>query len=583
MDEEVPPSTQATRGADELEAISTISRVPGNANYYEKGGLRTEGDGYDHTQQNEVNLSFVLVLIGCAIGLSSSQVYALLYLTIGTVIAVDLGRPDLFVWMLSGGILAMGSLAPFIGPLADLLGRRFIFLAGYLVSIIGCVVCSATPTAEGFVAGQVLLGLGAVTLEMLAIAVTSEIVPTSKRPSFLALILLLIIPWSPGTYYAGLLIKHSWRWIGLVLAIWNLIGLMVIFFGYHPGPRVNALGRSRKHIVQRIDFVGGFGVFAGILIFLYGLNSGGITSPWKSARVLAPLVLGIVVLIMIAIYEHRWAPYPLFPRRMIHSARPFWAIILVIFSAGVNYVPLVVFWPVEAIAVFQGDRETVSVWTIPIGACILGGAIFSALLLATFRKGAQWTILLFCCVQTVATGCLAIVNKDNVSSAWAPLVLALFATGGALVPSQLIITTITPDDLIASVAAFTLAVRAQAQVIGIGIFYNEFEKVVTKRTYEYVVPAFIKIGFLDAETRQTITSMMSSLTSIPLREFALAYPQLKDQISYAIVLEATTDVFAAAFKHMWYITIAFGVFACVASAFIGDLSQYMDNHVAVRM
>jgi hypothetical protein len=41
---------------EQLEPIRTISRVPGNPNYYEKGGLRTEGDGVDHSQYNPVSI-----------------------------------------------------------------------------------------------------------------------------------------------------------------------------------------------------------------------------------------------------------------------------------------------------------------------------------------------------------------------------------------------------------------------------------------------------------------------------------------------------------------------------------------------
>lgn len=38
-----------------IEPIRTISRVPGNPNYHEKNGLRTEGDGVDHTHYNSVS------------------------------------------------------------------------------------------------------------------------------------------------------------------------------------------------------------------------------------------------------------------------------------------------------------------------------------------------------------------------------------------------------------------------------------------------------------------------------------------------------------------------------------------------
>ena len=38
-----------------LDLINTTSVVNGKPNYYEKGGLRTEGDGMDHTHYNSVS------------------------------------------------------------------------------------------------------------------------------------------------------------------------------------------------------------------------------------------------------------------------------------------------------------------------------------------------------------------------------------------------------------------------------------------------------------------------------------------------------------------------------------------------
>lgn len=49
-----------------LETIRTVSRVPGNTNYYEKNGLRTYGDDEDHDHEPPVRLplSFYYHLTG---------------------------------------------------------------------------------------------------------------------------------------------------------------------------------------------------------------------------------------------------------------------------------------------------------------------------------------------------------------------------------------------------------------------------------------------------------------------------------------------------------------------------------------
>lgn len=38
----------------QVEVIRTVSRVPGNPNYYEKNGVRTYGDGEDHDHEPPV-------------------------------------------------------------------------------------------------------------------------------------------------------------------------------------------------------------------------------------------------------------------------------------------------------------------------------------------------------------------------------------------------------------------------------------------------------------------------------------------------------------------------------------------------
>jgi len=56
MSDNSDPESQIKRNeaGEHLEVIRTISRVPDNPNYYEKNGLRTEGDGMDHEHYNPV-------------------------------------------------------------------------------------------------------------------------------------------------------------------------------------------------------------------------------------------------------------------------------------------------------------------------------------------------------------------------------------------------------------------------------------------------------------------------------------------------------------------------------------------------
>jgi hypothetical protein len=154
----------------------------------------------------------------------------------------------------------------------------------------------------------------------------------------------------------------------------------------------------------------------------------------------------------------------------------------------------------------------------------------------------------------------------------------LIGVGGVLVPNQVIITIITPDDLIASVTALTVGLRAQAQVIGLAIFYNRFVSEVTANAYKYVVPAAFEAGIYSPAV---ITDLVTSLTAVPFSQYAPLVPQLQNPANYELVKEATIQCFSQSFLLPFYITIAFGVPACIAAAFMGDVSKYMDDHVAV--
>lgn len=176
---------------------------------------------------------------------------------------------------------------------------------------------------------------------------------------------------------------------------------------------------------------------------------------------------------------------------------------------------------------------------------------------------------------------MVLADPSNVGTIFGPLILALIGVGGVLVPNQVLITVITPDDLLASITALTVGLRAQCQVIGLAIFYNRLQNQVTKYVYKEAVLSFVGAGFYDPKI---ITSIVTGLTSHPFSYYREIYPtQLGPNSGPATQkLEAAMiKVFTSAFQEIWYITIAFGAVAVIAAAFMGSVNKYMDKHVAV--
>ncbi|KAL4921474.1 fungal trichothecene efflux pump [Aspergillus aurantiobrunneus] len=521
-----------------------------------------------------------MILVGFGMAFVGSQVQPLLFAAVVPLVSADFGASDLLVWFFCTQQIAVAVVAPFAGSLADLFGRKRITTGGVLSSMVGMILTAATPNAAGYLAGQVFAGIGIAVQELMTIAAIVEIVPTEYRGYYIAIIVTSFFPFAPSSLYGALIAETNWRYCACLIAIWNLITALLIGFFYNPPPRQNGAGLTLMQKLKRIDLVGGFIMTIGLVLLLMGLNWGGQQYPWNSARVIAFLTIGIFLLIVFILYERFLAPYPMFPASLLQHPRTFTALMLVILLAGINYVSILIFWVLEAVSVYNSNKTELGIRTLPYGFCIAGGAIISAVMVSAFKAHLRSIMTLFCIVQAVGIACMAAIDPTNINTAWAPLTFALLGLGGVLIPNQIIITVISPDTLIATATCLTASLRAVGQVIGTTIFYAQFTSVLTASTYDRVLPVALGAGITDPAI---LGSMMPALVATPWKEWAAAtIGNAVPAEQLGVLHEVVVEVFAGAFRRVWFVSIAFGVTAVGASLFIGDLGLLMDGRIAVR-
>lgn len=74
------------------------------------------------------------------------------------------------------------------------------------------------------------------------------------------------------------------------------------------------------------------------------------------------------------------------------------------------------------------------------------------------------------------------------------------------------------------------------------------------------------------------------ITAVSLLEELKTIPGIgNNATAYTIVVKAGQIAYAAAYKYVYYTSIAFGVISILAACFLGDISKYMDDHIAVVM
>ncbi|KAF1348687.1 major facilitator superfamily domain-containing protein [Delphinella strobiligena] len=575
-----PPAIKEAH--EHVERIATREQVPGHFNYYEKNGLRTYGDEEDHEHEPPMSFGRMMSLIAMAFLWTGSQIPVYLFGGIPPYIYGDIGGADRWIWFVLANLLSLAAVCPFVGSISDLIGRRYVALVGAACIILGMIICSTAHEMNIFIGGMVFAGIGAGINELTALAATSELAPTAKRGKYVAVLIFTIIPFCPSVLWGQLIAYHSsWRYIGLVCGVWAAIGFFLTLFFYFPPPRVNSQGLSRSEIVSQIDYVGGILSVVGMILFMMGMQWGGYQYPWSSAHVLAPLILGAVFLVAFVIWEARFAKYPMFPKRLRQAPRILALTLIITFISGANFFSILMFWPTQAFNVYGHDPVGVGLRGIPIGFSILAGACIVLWLLSVLRGHNKELMIVSSILMTAGCGAISIARVNNLYQLWGILVVAGLGIGGIVVPASIITTIICPDDLIATVAALTLAIRVIGGSIGYCVYYNVFiSKFVPAATYYIGGVMELKLNITSVKLIGEVIELTGASLLDPIAEL----PGIKGVPgAYEAVVLAGQIAFADAYKWVYYVSIAFGGISIIAACFLGNINDYMDDHVAVVM
>ena len=222
--------------------------------------------------------------------------------------------PDVGQWTLSAYMLPFGGLLLFGGRLADLRGRRQMFMVGTTLFLISSLFCGLAGSASVLIGARVLQGVSAALMSPSALAILMTMFPAgAERNKALAI-------WSGlggiGAT-AALLIGGpitdalGWEWI-FFINIPVAAGLLIF------APIL--LLESRDQGRRAYDPAGAFTSTAALML-LIGAIVWAPTKGWASGVVLAMLLGAVVLLVLFVVIESRSAA-PLLPLRIFRS-RPF--------------------------------------------------------------------------------------------------------------------------------------------------------------------------------------------------------------------------------------------------------------------
>jgi EmrB/QacA subfamily drug resistance transporter len=197
-------------------------------------------------------------------------------------------------WVLSAYAIVMAALLVPAGRLADLLGRKRLFMGGLITFVGASALCAGAPGPGWLIAARILQAAGGAILMPTSLALLLAEFPAQQRA-------LAVAVWSAtgavaaaaGPPVGGLLVQASWRWVFLV----NLpIGLVTAVLA------ARVLSESREPDGKAFPDLAGAALLvlassALMLAIVQGQSWG-----WTSARVLG-LLVGSAVLTAAFLYQ----------------------------------------------------------------------------------------------------------------------------------------------------------------------------------------------------------------------------------------------------------------------------------------
>jgi EmrB/QacA subfamily drug resistance transporter len=201
-------------------------------------------------------------------------------------------------WVVNAYALTFGVLLLSGGKLADLLGRRTIFIAGLVIFTSASLWCGLAGGAASLIAARTVQGVGAALMNPATLSIITATFPPRQRGAAIGIwagvsALALAI----GPLVGGLLTERiSWSWIFFI----NIpVGVLAIVAARAFIDESKDTSRE-----QRLDLPGLLTSGIGLFALTYGLIETN-THAWGSARVLGLLAIAVVSLTAFVVIEMR--------------------------------------------------------------------------------------------------------------------------------------------------------------------------------------------------------------------------------------------------------------------------------------
>ncbi|KAI0359234.1 MFS general substrate transporter [Trametes cingulata] len=214
-------------------------------------------------------------------------------------------------WVPSAYFLTSTAFQPLYGRFSDIFGRKAALCMAMGTFMIGSLAAGFSRTIVQLIVLRGLAGAGGGGIVSMAQIVISDVVSLRDRGKYQGIIgVVVAFGFAVGPLLGGILAeKAGWRWCFWVTLPVSAAAVAVVLL-------VLPLKPVEGNIVKKlavVDYLGTALTLVSCTLVILPLIWGGVTFPWTSPVVLAPLCAGAVALALFCLWEWKGARLPIVP------------------------------------------------------------------------------------------------------------------------------------------------------------------------------------------------------------------------------------------------------------------------------